>query len=203
MIYNTNSHMALLVIDAQNEYFDKSGILYTTNAQECEENLIKLINKCREKGVIIIFFRHMQRTDRNSIGRIIDFDTRQSFVIGSNCFEINNSLPIEPCDIILDKTRYSCFTGTNLQNILQRKNIDTIIISWLMTNYCCLGTAFSAFDLDYKTIMVIDAVQGPDMPDFGYGEFSHDEIKNYVATTLLGGVADIAMTNELIKKMEE
>jgi len=200
-MYNITNRTVLLVIDVQNEYFSENCNLYTPNAQKCKDNLVNLINKCKEKGIAVIYIQHLHKKDGSNVGRMGDFDPTAIFIENTEGAEILQSLPRNQEDTIIRKNRYSSFVGTNLHEHLQNKNIDTIIISGLMTNYCCLSTAFSASDLDYKTILVIDAVQGPDMPDLGYGELTQAQIKNTVATTLLGGVADVTTTEELIKQM--
>lgn len=48
--------------------------------------------------------------------------------------------------------------------------------------------------------MVIDAVEGPDQPDLGYGSISQDTIKKVVASTLLFGVAEVADTETLLNR---
>lgn len=203
MMYSITNRTALLVIDAQNEYFNETGNLYTPNADKCMDNLIRLITKSKEKGLSVIFIQHLHKKDGSNVGRMGDFDPTPIFIESSEGAEIIQSLPKASEDTVIRKDRYSSFAGTNLHEFLQSKEIDTVIISGLMTNYCCFSTAFSASDLDYKTIMAIDAVQGPDMPDLGYGELSQEQIKNVVATTLLGGVADVTTTAELIQQMEK
>jgi len=201
-MYNITKNTALLVIDAQNEYFKEYGSLYTPNAQLCEDNLKRLINKFKEKGLTVIFIQHLHKPDGSNVGRMGDFDQTPIFIEGSDGAKILQSLSVDSSDMVIRKNRYSSFIGTNLHDYLQAKGIDTVVISGLMTNYCCLSTAFNASDLDYKTIVAIDAVQGPDMPDLGYGKIPQEQVKNVVATTLLFGVADVIATKELINQME-
>lgn len=201
MMYEITERTALLVIDAQNEYFEEYGNLYTPNAKKCKNNLSKLIGESNKKDIPVVFIQHLHKKDASNVGRMGDFDPTPIFVEGTAGVRILPDLSKGTEKVIITKDRYSSFVGTKLHEFLQDKNIDTVIISGLMTNYCCLSTAYSASDLDYKTIMVIDAVQGPDMPDLGYGELSQEQIKNAVATTLLGGVADVVTTSDLIAEM--
>ena len=145
----------------------------------------------------IVYVKHMHKSDGSNVGRMGDFDSTPIFVEGSNGAEIYEEISCSSDDTIIYKDRYSSFVGTGLHELLSSKGIDTVVITGLMTNYCCLSTAFSASDLDYKTIMVIDAVEGPDL---GYGAVSQDTIKKVVASTLLFGVAEVTDTETILRR---
>ena len=59
-------------------------------------------------------------------------------------------------EIIIDKTRYDAFFKTKLKEILDRDNIDTVIITGTMTHICCESTARTAMYLDYNVILCTD-----------------------------------------------
>jgi len=44
----------------------------------------------------------------------------------------------------------------NLHELLQVKNIDTLLIGGTVTNFCCETTGRDAMMLDYKAVMVSD-----------------------------------------------
>lgn len=200
IMYNITSKTALIVIDTQNEYFSEDGNLYTENAKRCTSNINKLINMFRSNNMEIIYVKHMHKRDGSNVGRMGDFDATPIFIEGSNGAKIYEEISVTTEDTIIYKDRYSSFVGTGLHELLRSKGIDTVVITGLMTNFCCLSTAFSASDMDYKTIMVIDAVEGPDLPDLGYGSISQDTIKKVVASTLLFGVAEVADTETLLNR---
>ena len=83
---------------------------------------------------------------------------------------------------------------------LQRRGVDTVIVTGLMTNFCCVTTARHAHDLDYRTLFVADASSGPDMPDLGFGAIVHSDILANVATSLAAGVAEVVTAEEAIKR---
>ncbi len=66
--------------------------------------------------------------------------------------DIVKSFPSE----IIEKTTYDAFYNTDLEDILKRLNIDTLIITGVMTNVCCETTARSAFVRGYKIIFPLD-----------------------------------------------
>ena len=62
-------------------------------------------------------------------------------------------------DLIVDKTRFGAFVpgASDLDNILQARGIDTLIITGTATNVCCESTARDAMQMNYKVIFVADA----------------------------------------------
>jgi ureidoacrylate peracid hydrolase len=188
---------ALLIIDAQREYFDADRPLFTPNATVIRDNLVKLKAFAKEKGICTVVIEHSHRRDGSDVGRMGDFDPTPVFVEDTVGCETIPEL-ISPEDLRVRKTRYSAFVNTKLESLLKTSGIDTVIITGLMTNFCCVTTARHAHDLDYKVIFVTDANAGPDMPDVGYGSISHADVMKVVATSLACGVADLATTKEII-----
>lgn len=204
MLYELNKNKtAVLVIDVQREYFDPECNLFTPNAQDAKENIINIVNIAKKNGVKCFFVQHEHKADGSDLGRMGDFDDTPVFEEGTKGVEFIEELPVESEDVIIKKARYNCFVNTKLKTYLDNFGIDTVIIIGLMTNYCCLSTAYYAHDIDYKTIYVLDAVQGPDLPDVGYGEVSQGLLKKVVATTLLGGIADVVNSADIINELQK
>lgn len=82
-----------------------------------------------------------------------------AFATGSNAAELHPDLHIQPGDIISGKSRYSCILtqSSDLHRHLTERNIDTMIISGMVTNVCCESTARDAMMMNYKTIVLSDA----------------------------------------------
>jgi len=56
-------------------------------------------------------------------------------------------------EVIFEKQYNSAFHKTDLKEYLDSKNIDTIILVGLQTEYCIDATCKSAFNYEYKIIM--------------------------------------------------
>jgi ureidoacrylate peracid hydrolase len=202
MLYDPDpARTALLVIDAQREYFDTDGALYTPHADEIRGNLARLLDAARTTGLRIVFIRHVMAADGSDTGRMADLDETPSFVAGTRGVEIIPELVPRPGEPVVDKTRYSAFVNTRLESILKTWGADTVLITGLMTQYCSVTTARHAHDLDYRVVFVVDANAGPDLPDLGFGEVSHDDARRAIATALAGGVAEVADTATVIAAM--
>jgi ureidoacrylate peracid hydrolase len=189
---------ALLVIDAQREYFDADGALFTDHAAEVLDNLRALLYGARRSRTRVVFVRHVQAADGSDTGRMGDFDDTPSFVAGTPGVEIVPQLTPREDEPVVDKTRYSAFVNTRLESILKTWGVDTVLITGLMTQYCSVTTARHAHDLDYRVIFVADANAGPDLPDLGFGEVPHADALRVIATSLAAGIADVTDTRTLL-----
>jgi ureidoacrylate peracid hydrolase len=199
MLYDPDpARTALLVIDAQREYFDTDGALYTPHAEEIRDHLVRLLEAARAAGLPVVFIRHVMAADGSDAGRMADLDDTPSFVAGTRGVELIPELAPRPEEPVVDKTRYSAFVNTRLESILKTWGADTVLISGLMTQYCSVTTARHAHDLDYRVVFVVDANAGPDLPDLGFGEVPHDAARRAIATTLAGGVAEVADTATVV-----
>jgi ureidoacrylate peracid hydrolase len=130
-----------------------------------------------------------------------DFDPTPLFVEGTEAVDLVPEMRPNAGDLVVTKTRYSAFVNTDLDSLLRGRGVDTVVVSGLMTNYCCDATARHAHDLDYRVLFVADATAGPDMPDLGFGEVSHAEMLRAVATSLAGGIAEVVHTSDVVQRL--
>lgn len=68
----------------------------------------------------------------------------------------------EEADVVALKTGASAFFPgkCDLKTQLDTRSIDTILIAGAVTNICCESSARDAAELDYKVIMISDALSG-------------------------------------------
>ena len=64
----------------------------------------------------------------------------------------------------MHKSRYSGFAGTNLDQILSARRIETVLICGVATNVCVESTLRDAYHREYFPIMVTDATHGRSAP---------------------------------------
>jgi nicotinamidase-related amidase len=62
-----------------------------------------------------------------------------------------------PGELVIQKTRYSGFVGTDLDDRLKVLGVDTLVMAGLTTECCVDSTARDAFDLDYHVFIAADA----------------------------------------------
>jgi nicotinamidase-related amidase len=107
-------------------------------------NVISLIDVRRLKGVTIVFTRHDHR-DPTKDGGMLNEWWQDAIFYGSSKWELLKDLTAAPDDAIVDKTRYSTFFGTDLEDKLRLEGVEDLIICRVMTNLCCETTARDAF----------------------------------------------------------
>jgi nicotinamidase-related amidase len=62
-----------------------------------------------------------------------------------------------PGDEVLPKRRFSAFFKTDLDQTLRTREVDTVLVAGIATNFCILATAFDACCHDFHTVIVEDA----------------------------------------------
>lgn len=58
----------------------------------------------------------------------------------------------------MDKRHYSAFSGTDLDIRLRERQVDTVVLTGVLTDICVLHTAIDAYNLGYKIEVVASAV---------------------------------------------
>lgn len=128
--------MVLLVVDTQRLITNSS--LYNF---EVFENAVKtLIVAARENSVEVIYVRH-------------DDGVGAELTKGTPGFEIYEGFEPLPSEKIFDKTVNSSFNGTGLLECLKEKNVRTVAVVGLQTDYCIDATIKCGFEHGFKMIV--------------------------------------------------
>lgn len=93
-----------------------------------------------------------------------------------------------PDDLVMPKRYYSSFYGTDLEGLLAKHTVDTVVVTGLHTNVCCRHTSADAFMRGYKIVVPRDAVEA-------LTEEEHVQGLNYLETVY---AADTPYTKELL-----
>jgi biuret amidohydrolase len=65
----------------------------------------------------------------------------------------------DPRDYVIDnKKRLDCFYGTDLLRLLQTLGAKNVCLMGINTNTCVLNTAFTAFNYDFRVVVLSDCV---------------------------------------------
>ena len=112
------------------------------------------------EGMVSPFWKAMHaaqgETDRLTPGR--KSTVREHNVEGSPGTEIIPELYRQGDYVINNKKRLDCFYGTDLRQLLQTLGVKTLLLMGINTNTCVLNTAFSAFNFDYRVVVLSDCV---------------------------------------------
>ena len=128
---------ALLVIDVQNEYF--TGKMPVSYPADSLKNVLQAMDVAILTGIIVIIIQHTA----------IEPDA-STFRKGSRESDFHPAVLAKSYNYRLEKNFPGSFTGTELQAILEKAAIDTVVISGYMTQMCCDTTARQAFHLGYR-----------------------------------------------------
>ena len=150
------SKSALIIVDMVRDFTDPEGLVYYPQNRGILPQIRKVLDKCREKGVLVVFMQHCNRkgkVDRKAQAM------RPNCIEGTFGVEIDSMLPVdEEKDYVIQKRRYSGFFGTDLDLVLRENGVENVIIVGTKTNCCIRGTVTDAFYLDYNPYVVKECV---------------------------------------------
>lgn len=130
------SNIALLVVDVQNALMQE----HPYNEQKVLQNIKKLISAARANDKEVIYVRH-------------DDGKGSELEYGTDGWQIYADIAPKNNETIFEKQYNSAFHKTALRDYLESKQIDSIMLVGLQTEYCIDATCKSAFDYGYKIIM--------------------------------------------------
>ncbi|MDH4566472.1 cysteine hydrolase [Pseudomonas sp. BN414] len=132
---------ALLIIDVQRaisvgEYaaFEIDRVIPTING---------LSAKARAAGLPVVVIQHEE--------------PEAYFLYGSETWQLADDLVVADSDIRVRKTTPDSFHQTELQDVLQQRGIQRLIICGLQTDYCVDTTVRRALALGYEVVLPADA----------------------------------------------
>lgn len=145
---------ALLVIDMLKDFLDKNGALF---CGKDARNIIpfvqeKIIQAHKEKRLVIYICDQHKKDD-------LEFNLFPKHCVeGTEGAEVIDELEVLPSDIVVKKTRYSGFYGTNLERILKEKKVDSIEVVGVCTSICVMDTVGDLRNRDYQVTVYKDGV---------------------------------------------
>jgi len=161
------ANTALVVIDLQNAFMLPGMPAAVKDVCDIIPNVNRLATAVRGAGGTVVwvkmtldgqrekwsvFFEHMG-SPAHSAAEI------KTLSRGDPGHELHAALAVLPQDLVVEKTRFSAFIqgSSDLDGILRRRGINTVVIAGTVTNTCCESSARDAMMLNYKTIVVSDA----------------------------------------------
>lgn len=152
----------LLVIDYTVDFVANEGALTCGKpGQEIENTIVSLTKKFLEENELVVI--PVDLHERNDLfhpeiklfpaHNIRGTKGRELYGKLNKLYEDNKEKIIW-----LDKTRYSSFAGTNLQQLLSERKVEEVHLVGVCTDICILHTAVDAFNLGYQIVVYKDAV---------------------------------------------
>ena len=177
---------ALILIDLQNDYFE-GGLYPLVGSLDAVLKAQKLIHNFRLNSLPVIYIRHISSRQDATF-----------FLPDTIGAEIHSSVaPIKNEDIIIKHSPNS-FYQTELNNLLQSKNITDVVICGMMTHMCVDATVRAAKDLGYKCTIIQDAcaTKALEFQDF---KVEAEKVQAVFLAALTPFYATVKSTDEYIK----
>jgi nicotinamidase-related amidase len=139
---------ALLVIDVQRGPFEQEPPPYEADA--VVDRINDLAAQARAAGAPVVFVQHERP------------GTQYEF--GSETWELERGLVVQPGDVVLRKTTPDSFMRTDLAELLAQKGAEQIVICGYASEFCVDTTARRAAGLGFQVVLVADAHTTHDKP---------------------------------------
>ena len=153
---------ALLLMDFQRMVVDS----YTVDKEALLGRVKRLAVAARNSGAMVIHvvvgfqLGYPEVSGQNSV--FSSLKAARLLATGDPTAEIYPELAPQPGDVVVTKQRVSAFTGTNLDMILRSNNIDTLLLTGILTQGVVLSTLRHAADMDYRAVVVADGCSDKD-----------------------------------------
>ncbi|MBK4737153.1 cysteine hydrolase family protein [Noviherbaspirillum pedocola] len=171
---------ALIVIDMQRDFCSPGGYaahagLDVARLSSVIGNIARLIDAARAAGMPVIYTReghlpdlsdctpaklHRSRAAGAPIGQ--QGPLGRLLVRGEIGHDIIDELAPEPGDIVIDKPGYGAFHRTDLEAVLQRLGVKSLLLCGVTLEVCVHSSLREAVDRGYRCITIGDACAAGD-----------------------------------------
>jgi len=166
-MYIDPQHAALVLVDVQNDYCHENGLKAQQGAdvsrfQNTVSVIEKLVEQARKLDIPVVFIKninseeHLSEAWINRPGGMARSAVTRKGTWGA---EIYRLVP-QANDVVIEKSRFSAFINTNLDEILRELNRTALIFTGFATNVCVESSARDGFMMDYHVTLVKDACAG-------------------------------------------
>jgi ureidoacrylate peracid hydrolase len=198
----SSQNTALLVIDMSLDFLADGAPFETQEGRQMMPKLIKLIRRCREIELPIIYINHVHHPGAKDMGtlgkRFPTIRQGKALRAGSEGVQIWPEIAPQAGDIVMEKIRQSGFMYTRLKATLKELEVKNILVAGVATGACVECTARDAVARDYSVIVLSDVTSASGLPDLGWGEVDSDTLQRVFLTNFAYHFGKVASTNELL-----
>jgi ureidoacrylate peracid hydrolase len=158
---------ALVVVDMQNFFIRDGGPMAAPAALEIVPKINRLAAAVREAGGLVVWIQaEVPDPAVDDWGPMLELfhaeaRRRRHALLNRQAegFKLWSELDVKPSDSIVVKRRYSAFIqgASDLEDVLRRRGIETVLITGVATNVCCESTGRDCMMRGFRTILVSDA----------------------------------------------
>lgn len=177
---------AVIVVDMQNAFATRGGLLDLAGVDIAGANAVVrtiggILDTARGARVLVLYLQTGYKPDLSNGGGPASPNPRketalclmrarpelkgQLLVEGTWDFQIIDALAPQAGDVVVLKTRYSGFAGTQLDATLRARGIRNLVFVGIATNVCVESTLRDAYFHEYWPILVTDGVMQAGPPE--------------------------------------
>jgi len=168
---------AVIIVDMQNSFATKGGMFDLVGqdisaAKGVIQNIKKTTAAARAAGAKVIYLVYEYAADMSDSGGpgspnwykefgLVAMNKNPQYkgkflIKGSWDAAVVDELKPQPGDVVIGKSRYSGFRGTDLDVVLKTYNIKYLLFTGIATNVCVESTLRDAYFLDYWPVLISD-----------------------------------------------
>lgn len=204
---------AVLVVDMQNDFgakggmFDRAGI-DISGIRSAVPPTAKALDAARSAGIKVVYLKMAYLPDLSDLGSVESANRTRHLRLGVGQHvrapngsesrilirdtwnsDIVDELAPRAEDLVIYKTRFSGFFGTDLDERLKALGIEDLVVTGCTTSICVDSTVRDAMFRDYRCVLLSDCMSEP----IGAGlPRSNHEASLLSVETLLGWVSNTA-----------
>jgi len=194
---------AVVVVDMQNAFAIKNGVfdlagIDISPAAQIIHTIRDILEASRDRGIQVVYLQMGYKQDLSNAGGPDSPNWHKELALvlmrkhpqldekplleGTRNFDIVDELNPHSGDLVVVKSRYSGFAGTNLDPLLRGLGIRHLFFTGMATNVCVESTLRDAYCLDYWPILITDATlqAGPEILQ----RATIENVKNHFGWTL-------------------
>lgn len=150
---------ALVLIDLQNGNVKRELAPYT--AEQVVGNCVLLAGEMRDRGGMVVFV-HVLLDELQLPPADAPLKKPGTPAPPPDASRLAPEAQVQATDIVVTKRQWGAFHGTELDQLLRRRGIKTIILGGIATNIGVESTARAALDIGYGLVFVEDAMSSMD-----------------------------------------
>ncbi len=170
---------ALLLIDIQDFYFS-GGRSPLENPEKASLNAKKILEKFREKGMLVVHIRHNARSGADIHKHV---------------------MPIKE-EKVISKDRVNGFKDTELLKYLRAHEVKQLVICGMMTHMCVEAATRAAYDFGFDCILIGDACATRDLK-YGDKIIKAADVHLSTLSSLNGYYAKVMNTEEYLNSLAQ
>ena len=161
-------HTALVMVDMQNDFVHDEGVFVKdwgkTNRwiKPIVPACRRLLAAARAADVAVVHLRVINDLVRNPLSWHNFWGPPSCTIEGTWGAEFVDELRPREHEVVITKYTYDGFVGTDLDSILRKLGVKTLVLAGIDSDVCVRDTAAHGFALGYNVVLAEDAVAADD-----------------------------------------